>query len=271
MTAYTEGLNVLMSQPHTDHMVDRKHSPSSLKCYADCPKLYYLQRVLGIPGPPHSFFHLGTVMHDVLEKLAPKLADGESVSLAEASALLDTQWRPSMFNSETDYQNNREEAMEMLELFLRRQEEWNGTPVGVEKWISVDLGGRTIRGKVDRIDDMGDTLSIIDYKTSKRPESKNKLKKNIQMAVYHLGVEALDRPEYDKSVGMVGHWNLRPDKDKPDRPSHVMVELGEEELEATKAEMLRIIEGIERGEFDATPGSSCRYCDYSELCDDYEG
>ena len=62
-------------------------------------------------------------------------------------------------------------------------------------------------------------------------------------------------------VGEVGHWYLRLDQEW-------MVSLTPPELEAVKGRALTVIQGIEQGQFDATPGYfTCKWCDYQGLCE----
>jgi RecB family exonuclease len=113
-----------------------------------------------------------------------------------------------------------------------------------------------MRGRVDRIDDLGGTLQVIDYKSSKNRTSKPELKKDFQMGIYKSAVEAMT----GRPVGSVGHWYLRMDQEW-------MIELGDGELDAIKKRALDIIKRIEKGEFEATGGfQECRYCDYGDLC-----
>jgi CRISPR/Cas system-associated exonuclease Cas4 (RecB family) len=110
---------------------------------------------------------------------------------------------------------------------------------------------------VDRIDDLGGTLQVIDYKTSKSQTSRPQLKQDFQMALYWLGTEQI----FDKPVSEVGHWYLRMDKEW-------MVELSAEEREAVLQRARDIIAGIESQQFPTQPSYQvCMYCDYGELCD----
>ena len=128
--------------------------------------------------------------------------------------------------------------------------------LAVEHWVEIDVEGRKIRGKVDRVDDLGETLEVIDYKSSKSRTSKPKLKQDFQMALYWMGAEQA----FGKPVSQVGHWYLREDREW-------MIELTEEERQAVLDRAKSIIEKIENGEFEPTPGYQvCQWCGYRMLC-----
>jgi DNA helicase-2/ATP-dependent DNA helicase PcrA len=255
---YISELEELYAEPEQAHIHKAEYSPSKLKTYEDCPKKYYYQYILAIPGEVREYFELGSIVHTVMERVTQRLKDGEDVSEDQALSILDTLWKPSTYQSTEMEKQDREEAERMVKEFLIHQASKPGTILDIERWIKLDLEGRAIRGRVDRIDDLGDTLQVIDYKTSKSQTSRPQLKQDFQMALYWLGTEQ----QFEKQVSQVGHWYLRMDKEW-------MVELSEEEREAVLERARDVINGIEQQQFPAKPSyQNCQFCDYSELCDD---
>lgn len=255
---YLTELKELYSEPETAHAEKGEYSPSKLKTYEDCPNKYYYQYVLEIPGEVRDYFELGTVMHTVMEKITKKMKDSEDVTEAQALEILDDLWKSSVYDSTEKEKQDRTEAEDMIRAFLARQANKPGKILDLEQWIKIDLDGRKIRGRIDRIDDLGETLEVIDYKTSKNQTSKPQLKQDFQMALYWLGAEQL----FEKPVSSVGHWYLRLDKEW-------MVELTQEERDDVLQRARAAINGIESKVFPCTPNfQGCKYCDYDELCDD---
>ena len=165
--------------------------------------------------------------------------------------------RPLRRLSRTKEQQDKVLAEEMVKTFLDRQAWKTSEIIEVEQWIRLEIEGRKIRGKVDRVDSTDDGLIIYDYKTSKSRTSRPNLRKDFQIGLYHLGVSQ----KYGKPVQSIGHWYLRMDQEW-------MVELTEEEVEAVVERVKAVIAGVEAGEFGAVPGyRQCMYCDYQELCD----
>ena len=255
---YKKKLNILRSQPEIEHAERAKYSPSALKMYDDCPLKYYHSYVLGIPGEIKPAFELGTIVHKVVENITWKIQRDEEVSEEKALKYLDSIWVSSAYESEEMEKQDRKDAEEWIRLFIARQAEKEGNIIGIEKWLELDIDGRMIRGKVDRIDDLGESIEVIDYKTSKQKASKPGLKKDFQMALYWLGLEKMQ----DKPISSIGHWYLRHDK-------LVMVIITPEELENVRERAIKIIESIEEKNYKASPGyQTCRFCDYADLCDD---
>jgi len=253
---YIEQLKIISNEPLHNHLEDIVYSPSRLKLYEDCPKRYWYSHVLRIPGMPKTFFSLGTLMHDVCEQVASRIKDGDTVSVEEAMAMLEAKWRPSVYDYAEQEQEDRTEAETMIRSFMARQATKDTRIIDLEKKVRVEVEGHVIEGYVDRIDDLGDSLQVIDYKTTKERTSKPKLKKDFQMALYQLGVAQA----YGKPVSDIGHWYLRMDQEW-------MVQLSAEELDAVRQRALAVIQGIEAGSFEATPGyQTCMWCDYGALC-----
>ena len=256
--SYLKELEELYSVPESAHAEKGEYSPSKLRTYENCPKQYYFQYVLGIPGEIRDYFELGSLVHEVMERITQKLKDGEEVTEQHALEILDDLWKSSVYDSTEKEKQDRTEAEKMIREFLARQAQKEGKILDIETWIKIDIDGRKIRGRVDRIDDLGETLEVIDYKTSKSQTSRPELKQDFQMALYWLGTEQL----FGKPVSKVGHWYLRMDKEW-------MVELTKEEREEVLQRAKDIINKIESKEFPCTPNyQGCRYCDYGELCDD---
>ncbi len=255
---YLKELEDLYRKPEQEHIEKGKYSPSKLKTYEDCPNKYYYQYVLEIPGEVKVFFELGTIVHEVMEKISMKLKEEGNVTEEHALNILNGLWKPSVYESKEKEKQDRAEAEKMIKDFLSHQAKKEGQIIDIEKWIDIDLDGRKIRGRIDRIDDMGKTVEVIDYKTSKTRTSKPKLKKDFQMVLYWLGTERV----FEKPVSKVGHWYLRMDQEW-------MVEITKEEQEEVIQRAREVINSIESKEFSSTPGYQvCMFCDYGELCDD---
>jgi len=258
MDVYLSQLRARYEEPAEMHGATATFSPSKFRSYEDCPAKYRFNYVLGIPQMSKTFFELGTVVHDVIEKVCQRIIDGRVVSETEALALLDNAWKASVWESRELERQDREAAETMIRDFLVRQASKDTDIVGVEQWIDLELEGRRVSGKIDRVDDLGDCLEVIDYKTSRNPDSRPKLKKDFQMVLYWEGAEAI----YDKPVKRVGHWYLRHDEER-------MVEITPDEREEVLERARAVIRAVEAGEYTATPEyRSCMYCDFADLCDD---
>ncbi len=258
LDGYMTRLSERYDEPDALHAATAHFSPSRLRAYEDCPAKYRFNYVLGIPQMEKTYFELGTVVHGVIEKITKRMVDGEDVGEDEALALLEDAWKSSVWDSAEMERQDREVAEKMVHDFLVRQGGKDASIVGIEQWIDLELEGRRVSGKIDRVDDHGDYLEVTDYKTSKSKDSRPKLRSDFQMVLYWEGAENA----FEKPVRQVGHWYLRHDEE-------LMVEISTEEREAVLDRARGIIRSVEAREFGATPDyQTCRFCDYADLCDD---
>jgi len=256
--ALVKRLNVRELEPAVTHARRAEYSPSKLETYESCPRLYWFSQVLEIPGEEKPFFELGKTVHGVLEEIARRIQSGKTVDEPAALKILDGLWKASAYDTKAAEKKAREEAEDMVKMFLVRQSARKGRIIELETGIELDLEGRHLRGRVDRIDETKDGLEVIDYKTSKERTKAEDLKQDFQLCLYKLGVEKLT----GKKVRSVGLWYLRHDDPR-------MIELTAEEAEAVRQRALEVIKAIEAGKFEPTPGyQSCRYCDFKGLCNE---
>lgn len=231
-------------------------SVSQFNTYNRCPRIYRYNYVYKIPTPPKPYFDFGSTIHSVIEDLSKKIKDGEEVSLDDALKLLDAHWKNKGYSTELEERQAKDEAKEVLKLFLEEQAEITSKIVGIEKQFTITLDGHHILGYIDRIDQDGDDYIIIDYKTAKTPLSENKLREDFQLLTYDMAVQTL----FGKRPKKVGLWFLRSNK-------KVMIEPKDEDIEKIKEEILETIKGIMKEDFKPTPGWVCQNCDYRLLCD----
>ena len=186
-------------------MVEHR-SATQLTTYAGCSEAYRLSYVEHIDGLPAAWFAQGTAFHEVVEEweLAgrPPFAnlygryvqvyDKEIASFDEVNPNRDRWLRAPKSSSETDISNRRELGDLLLRNYsqfvldeTRRPLFWldDYTP-GIELPFSVTFGDIEVRGKVDRVERLGDgSLHIIDLKTGNRESAK------LQLGIYKVALE----------------------------------------------------------------------------------
>jgi len=171
-------------------------SPSSLSIYLQCTLRFYLQFVMGInaneePDDTIDAAHLGTIIHDVLENIYIPLIGKElitkdiSIEDANIEMLLENSFRKNLENIDTTIGKNlllKKIAFKFIQNFLKEEIksiEKNKEPhqklslLHTEKKLELPIEMETtngplcvnLTGKVDRIDKVGNTYRIIDYKS----------------------------------------------------------------------------------------------------------
>jgi len=255
-------------------------SYSQLSLFEDCPYKYRFSYILKVPTRGKHFFSFGETMHLTLEEVfrlvREKLGlDQDSlfraaaepikkkrkakISLEEVIGFYEKNWIDDWYESAAQKDEYKKLGRKVLKEFLELNENnWPET-ILLEKNFNfkIDAGGQSysIRGRIDRVDKVGDKVKIIDYKTG-RPKKKLETSDKEQLLIYQLALEDIFKYE----VGSLAFYYLEDN-------SEIEFLGGLKELSELKEKIIRTIENINQGEFPPKPGPLCQYCDYKEICE----
>ena len=228
---------------------------SKIEDYRNCPLKYKYKYVLNIPTPPNHALSFGITIHDTLRDFHANKLVGKDPTYEDLLEMYKVNWQPlGYMNTE-----HREEYFKNGEVLLKKyweQEKKNKTvPVAFEKSFNLKIDGIKFFGRIDRIDPLPDGgVEIIDYKTGKTKDQKF-VDKDDQVAFYALATK--------EALGM-----------EPKKLTYLYVESGEklstkrteEELKKKKEEIKGIVTEMKKGDFRASPGMQCTWCDFSSIC-----
>lgn len=285
----------------TSPAAGRTQSATSLEAYARCPRRYLFGTVLRIEArePPESVVRIdpierGTIVHRVLERLVGERLTGEPADPAmpwgtageeRLAAIADevcgdferrgVTGRPSLWRID------RAAILGELRHFLREDDRYRrearATPMAVEQafghhgedGVSVLLaGGRRVefRGTVDRIDrTAGDGLSVLDYKTGRRPDADEDPVAGgtrLQLSLYALAARERYRP-----TGPVDarYWYVSDrGSDRGRYPREGFTVTPETERRLTDV-VGALVNGVEHGRFPGNP-DGCGFCPFGAIC-----
>ena len=269
---------------------DDVFSASGLGSLGACPRRFLFNYILKARPPddprfdPHCWLNpleRGSLLHSVYEntlRLARErgLDPEDDAFLALALSLVDEEgarklWRvptPSRAVHEWEMEALRDDARSFVEMIRADPPPWIALemPFGMSDDPAViDAGGQPVRvrGFIDRLDDHGTELRVVDYKTGSDYGYGGKSKvydggRRLQHVIYTLAArKVLDRP-----VGrMEYHFPTRRGENRI-RPFETA------ELATGGHLVATLLEGVAAGRFPATDNAKedCRFCDFGEIC-----
>lgn len=225
-------------------------SPSQFERALACPLRWFLTTI-GADAPSNAAASLGTLVHAVAEEhphgTPEELTAALEARIEELGYNLDT-WAGRVADRHAhDIVNN-------LASYVV------GVPgdVTVEQTVSAEVEGVTIRGRMDRLEQVDEGVRVTDLKTGKRGYTKASVKENPQLAAYQMALLASGEKVAGARIALLGG-------SKPqifDQPA-----LEGEELERWREWVREVALGARGPYFEARPSAeACRYCSFDRLC-----
>jgi DNA helicase-2/ATP-dependent DNA helicase PcrA len=177
------------------------------------------------------------------------------VSLDELIKMYEKNWQPLGYLNEKHRKERFESGKEMLEDYYKRHKDDKPKHVAIEKPFNVYIGGIRFYGRIDRIDELPDGgVEIIDYKTG-NPKTQKDVDKDDQISFYAIGAkEALGLEPAMLSMCFL------------EEGEKISTTRTEEQLDEKKKDVKEVVKHIKDGDFEATPGMYCNWCDFNEIC-----
>jgi RecB family exonuclease len=242
-------------------------TPSKLACFSDCPRRYrfaYLDRPTPPKGPPWAHNTVGSAVHAALRswwelpvaRRTPGAARQLLYAAWSSTGFRDGEqsdlWRARAAGWLTDYVAGLDPAEE---------------PVGTERQVAATTERLALSGRVDRIDQRGDELVIVDYKTGRSVCTDDEARGSPALAIYVLGVRrTLRRPcsrveLHHLPSGTVAAFEHteRSLANHVRRAEDVAADIG------AATEAMAAGAGPDEA-FPAAPGRQCSWCDFRPSC-----
>src|SRR3712207_6831325 len=242
-------------------------TPSKLAAFADCPRRYrhaYVDRPTPPKGPPWAHNTVGSAVHAALRSWwdLPR----QRRTAVSARQLLYGVWSDTGFRDAEQSARWRARAAGWLTDYLAGVDP-DDEPVGVERQVAATTQALALSGRVDRIDQRGDELVVVDYKTGRVPSTEDDARGSPALAVYVLGVQrTLRRPcrrveLHHLPSGTVAAF------EHTERSLANHVRRAEDVAADIGAATQRLEDGVHPDEaFPAVTGRQCGWCDFRPSC-----
>jgi CRISPR-associated protein Cas4 len=231
-------------------------SPFKLSMFLECPRRYKFQYIDGLAEQfkvPKPHFTMGENVHEALREFFEKTEPGERTK-EKLEETLRKIWRKNRegFKDKNEEKKFGLEAIEMLKLFIKKQD-IKKKPLELEKMHKIPIDKDIIlQGKIDRIDQEGDKIRIIDYKTGSEPQEQDLL----QLIIYSIIVSQKLNKEIDKAA----YLYLKSGHEKSIKPSKADLDNGILEIKS-------IVDMIKKEEdFEPNINKFCSWCEYFSIC-----
>ncbi len=242
-------------------------TPSKLAAFSDCPRRYrfaYVDRPSPPKGPPWAHNTVGSAVHAALRSWWD-LPVAERTAVA-ARQLLYGVWSVNGFRDGEQAGRWRARAAAWLTDYVGTLDPTDD-PVGLERQVSTTTERLALTGRVDRIDQRGDELVIVDYKTGRGVCTDDEARGSPALAAYVLGVRrTLRRPcsrveLHHLPSGTVAAF------EHTDRSLANHVRRAEDVADdiATATAAMAAGESADAA-FPAVPGRQCGWCDFRPSC-----
>lgn len=241
-------------------VIDADHevvvSPSGAESFLDCGLKWFLQNNGGSDGSSTAQV-LGSAIH----AFAAKLVQEPDTTREQLIANLESSWK--LIDPESGWvsASHLETAVTMLEKFVAYHQDTTREVKAAEIRFNVKLGRARIIGTVDRLEVEADgSLFIIDFKTSSAAISKADAMENLQLASYQLGIAEGGFADGTKSAGAELVYLGTSGAKATIRQQFAI------DLEATKATIEEVGEGMGAATFFATINKRCKGCPVRTSC-----
>jgi putative RecB family exonuclease len=243
-------------------------TPSKLGSYEDCPRRYrysYVDRPTPPKGPPWAHNSLGASVHTALKNwyaLPPERRSPDALP-----ALLKATWVREGYRDDAQEHEAYRRALGWLESYVDGLDP-DEEPVGVERTVAARTETLALSGRVDRIDQRGEELVIVDYKTGRSGLDPDDARGSRALALYAIAAARVFRKPcrrvelHHLPTGTVAAHEHTPES----------LERHLRRAEDTAADIVAAEEALRSGTttaddaFPVAPGGWCSWCDFRKAC-----
>jgi RecB family exonuclease len=237
-------------------------SYSAFDTYKTCPLKYKFQEIDKIRTPKSKEAVFGSILHDTMKFIhTPGIL---SPTLDQAMEHFSNSWNPAVWENPDEERAAFTQGVKIIQDYFKRNNPADFNIVNLESRFQIELPdtgeNHIISGIIDRIDRTDDGYEIIDYKTTKKMPTQERVENDIQLSVYlsaFLSQYPQEKNNLDKikvSLYFLKHG------------VKLSATRTEEQLENSRKRFLETISLIKEGRFEPQVGPLCDWCGYQNRC-----
>lgn len=257
-----------------EYQLPKSISFTQIAAFSTCPLQYKFAHVLKVPVFGRHSLSFGKSMHNTLHRFMEVILKQQATPQAslfedtdpdtptvppkdELLSLYDESWIDEWYPDDNIRQEYYEKGKSSLMEYYNELTQELPEIHSLEKGFTLKLGGVTMKGRIDRIDKVGESFEIIDYKTGK-PKNKLSWQDKRQLVLYQLAAEECFDPPL--KVSKLTYHYLEDN-------SRVSFEAKVKDKEKLEDEIISTVQAITDSDFAPTPGFHCQYCDFKDICE----
>jgi len=261
------------------YQLPKAFSFSQIRAFQTCKYQYKLAHILKIPLKGSPYFSFGTTMHSALQKFYERVQEMNSATQGslfgsfepkekidgvqvptkeELLEIYEKAWIGDWYKSKNQREKYYKKGKDILkEFYASHKSDWE-VPVSLEGWFKVRLGKYLVHGRIDRIDQMGEAIEIVDYKTGKSKEKLTGSDKD-QLIMYQIAATMLPEYHHFGKVGQLTFYYLNDNL----KTSFVATE---KEIEKLKEKIIKTLDEIHETDFSQIGKKDmCGRCDFCAM------
>lgn len=165
-------------------MSEEKYSFSRLETFHNCRRLYYYNYIQKNRSGDNIYSFLGTITHELTQAMIQKQITNEEAVVSFKEAIDDAEMLDLPWMSE----NVKNKYVDCITHFLENYNPIENNTIRIEDYVELEVKGIIMRGYIDIWYRIGNTIYIIDLKTSTKFSKKDLPKKSRQLLFYALAL-----------------------------------------------------------------------------------
>jgi putative RecB family exonuclease len=236
-------------------------SYSALDTFLTCPLKYKYSQIDRIRTPKSKEMVFGTLLHSTLKLVhTPGIL---SPAPEQALDYFSKNWNADIFADVVEERAAFSQGVAMIQDYYKKNDPARANIVDLESRFQIEIGDEKkhiITGIIDRIDRTENGYEIIDYKTTRKLPSQEKVDNDLQLSIYLAAflkrypkeIESLDKIKV--SLYYLKHGVKLSSQRTLDQ------------IQESEKFVLGLIEQIEGSKFEPILSALCDWCGYQNIC-----